>query len=211
MTLRRRLAALSWAVVPLAALAADPPAAPVSADALKACAALATESARLACYDKLAGRVAPTPAAAAPAAAGAAAAATAAGAAASAPAASTPAATAAAKAAPAPSAAAGAPKAAAPATPAPGSPDAFGLYSAEHPKAPAPAKSETLKIVGLSASPNGYPIVALEGGQRWELYNFDGFDPKLTSGTAVTIQRASLGSFLLTTPGGRTHRVRRVQ
>src|SRR5262249_50737710 len=79
----------------------------------------------------------------------------------------------------------------------------------EHPKAPAPAKSETLKIVGLSASPNGYPIVALEGGQRWELYNFDGFDPKLTSGTAVTIQRASLGSFLLTTPGGRTHRVRR--
>jgi hypothetical protein len=99
----------------------------------------------------------------------------------------------------------------APATPAPGSPEAFGLYSAEHPKTLAPSKSETLKITGISASPNGYPIVALEGGQRWELYTFDGFDPKLTSGSEVTIKRASLGSFLMTTPGGRSHRVRRLQ
>ena len=89
------------------------------------------------------------------------------------------------------------------------SPEAFGLYSAEHPKAvAAPAKSETLKILEVSFSPNGYPLVHLEGGQLWELSDPD---PLLASGASVIIRRAAFGSFLMTTPTGRTHRARRVQ
>jgi hypothetical protein len=217
------LAALPWAAVPLAALAVDPAPQAVSASALQACAALATESARLACYDKLAGRApaappaatapaaaaapAPAPAAVAPVAAAAGASAAGASAAADrAPAAASKSAPATAPKAPA---ATGTARASAPATPAPASPEAFGLYSAEHPKTEVlTTKSETLKILEVTAGRNGYPLVHLEGGQLWELSEGD---PLLASGESVTIQRAALGSYLMTTPNGRTHRARRVQ
>jgi hypothetical protein len=218
MKLIRRLAALPWAAVPLAALAVDPAPQAVSASALQACAALATESARLACYDKLAGRAPAAPAATAPAAAAVPAPAPAAVAPVAAPAAgafavgdgAAPAAASRSAPATAPNTptAAGTARAPAPATAAPASPEAFGLYSAEHPKAEVlTTKAETLKILAVTASPNGYPLVQLEGGQVWELSDAD---PLLASGVTVTIHRAALGSFLMTTPSGRIHRARRV-
>jgi len=83
----------------------------------------------------------------------------------------------------------------------------FGLYAAEHP-VPTTSTSLSAKVLALGASANGHPTVALEGGQLWEL---DGPDALLAGGDAVTITRAALGAFLMTTPQGRTHRVRRLR
>ena len=179
--------ALALAVSSTAALAAPQTPAGVPAASLKACATIAAPSERLACYDQLAAGTASG--AAAPAA----------GAAPQAPAS-------------APVHAAAPVAAAAPATGAvaaatPPAKDSFGLYAAEHPVAPAPASSVTLKVVGTGASAGGHPTVALEGGQLWEL---DEADPLLNAGDRVTIKRATLGSFLLTTPSGRTHRAHRL-
>jgi hypothetical protein len=100
------------------------------------------------------------------------------------------------------------PGVAAPASPAPPPKGSFGLYHAEHPAAPPPAASLTAKVVGIGATASGRPTVALEGGQLWEL---DGPDPLLANGDSVTIQRASFGSFVMTTPTRRTHRVHRLR
>ena len=186
---------LRWGfcVLPLAGLGAaavtgaQGSTAPVPASALKACAAIGTAAERLACYDQLAGR-APASAAAAPAPA------------AAAPAPATQA--------PAPAAQAPAPAAQAPAPAAAPPKESFGLYAAEHPAAPTPAASYAAKVTGLGVSASGHPTVALEGGQLWEL---DGPDPLLANGTSVSIKRAALGSFLMTTPDGRTHRVHRLR
>jgi len=82
----------------------------------------------------------------------------------------------------------------------------FGLYGAEHP-AP-PRTSLKAKVLQIRTGANGKPSVALEGGQWWEL---DGLDPLLAVGDEVTITRAALGSFLMSTAQGRPHRVRRVR
>ncbi len=50
--------------------------------------------------------------------------------------------------------------------------------------------------------------VALEGGALWEL---DQDDPLLAAGNTVTLTRAALGSYLMRTPTGRSHRVRRLR
>ena len=181
--------ALALAMSSTAALAAPQAPGVVPAASLKACATIAAPSERLACYDQLAAGTASG--AAAPAA----------GAAPQAPASAPVHA-----AAPAPVAAA-APAAGAVAAATPPAKDSFGLYAAEHPVAPAPASSVTLKVVGTGASAGGHPTVALEGGQLWEL---DEADPLLNAGDRVTIKRATLGSFLLTTPSGRTHRAHRL-
>lgn len=97
---------------------------------------------------------------------------------------------------------------AAPASPAPPPKGAFGLYQAEHPAAPPAAASLTARVIGLGVSGSGRPTVALEGGQLWEL---DERDPVLADGDVVTIKRAALGSFLMTTPTRRTHRVHRLR
>ena len=179
--------ALALAVSSTAALAAPQASAVLPAASLKSCATIAAPSERLACYDQLAAGTASG--AAAPAA----------GAAPQAPA-SAPVHAAAPVAAAAP--ATGAVAAATPATK-----DSFGLYAAEHPVAPTPASSVTLKVVGTGSSAGGHPTVALEGGQLWEL---DEADPLLADGDLVTIKRAALGSFLLTTPKGRVHRAHRL-
>ena len=95
------------------------------------------------------------------------------------------------------------------ATPAAAPKEAFGLYSAEHPAAP-PAKVAgiTAKIVSIGTGSSGHPIVTLEGDQVWEL---DAGDPLLKSGDAVKIERAALGSFIMTTPTGRIHRLHRLR
>jgi hypothetical protein len=183
---RWRLQVLSVAGLGTAVLASQGSAASISANAMKACAAIAAPSERLACYDQLAGREAPSGVPA-----------TLAG---------------------APLAAAPAAVPAAPASPAPGSPpspppaaqptkEAFGLYAAEHPTIPKRDETLTAVVVGFGIAPNGHPTVTLEGGQLWEL---DSADPVLKNGESVTIARAALGSFLMTTTAGRTHRVRRL-
>lgn len=83
----------------------------------------------------------------------------------------------------------------------------FGLYGAEHPAAPLPAASLTARVVGLGVSASGHPTVALEGGQLWEL---DDGDALLAPGDSVTITRAALGSFVMTTPTQRRHRAHRL-
>jgi hypothetical protein len=165
----------------------------ISASALKACAAIAAPTDRLACYDQLAGR--PTSPAAS-----------------SAPAATAPSAAVAVSPVAAPNSrvppAAGPAAAVAPVAPVPPAPkEAFGLYSAEHPTIPAPAALLTATVIGLGVAPNGRPTVTLDGDQVWEL---DSSDPLLRDGESVTIKRASLGSFLMTTSAGRTHRVHRL-
>jgi hypothetical protein len=62
-----------------------------------------------------------------------------------------------------------------------------------------------VKSIGQSAS--GRMLITLDNGQSWEL---DSPDVLLAAGSAVSIQRAALGSFLLTTSLKRTHRVRRI-
>lgn len=88
------------------------------------------------------------------------------------------------------------------------SPQSFGLYKAEHPAPPPPAATITGTVVSLGTSASGRATVTLEGGQLWELADSD---PLLAAGDAVTIRRAALGSFELTTPTKRTHRVHRLQ
>jgi hypothetical protein len=79
----------------------------------------------------------------------------------------------------------------------------------EHPAAPkSPVETITAKILSVSYDTYGRETVALEGGPQWLL---DGSDPLLAGGDAVTIKRAALGSFVMTTPSGRTHRVKRLR
>ena len=185
------------------------------ADPLRACAAIAPEAERLACYDRIAGRPAPSPteavspaaaaalptsatpptpaaAAPAPAAGSAAIGAAAVGAVQSRNAAALPAASA-------------TPLSARP--PPTAQPQSFGLYSAEHPKPPPAPSALSARVIGVGSSPDGHQTVALEGGALWQL---DEGDPLLAVGDTVTISRGALGSFLLQTPSERVHHVRRL-
>jgi len=87
--------------------------------------------------------------------------------------------------------------------------ETFGLYSAEHPHPNvAKAAAVTLKIASIANGSSGHPIATMEGDQVWEL---DGPDPLLKSGDTVTIDRGVLGSFIMTTPAGRIHRLHRLR
>jgi hypothetical protein len=86
--------------------------------------------------------------------------------------------------------------------------ESFGLYSAEHPAAPPRAAAVSAKIISIQTGSSGRPIVTLEGDQVWELADSD---PLLKNGDAVTIDRGVLGSFIMTTPAGRTHRLHRLR
>jgi hypothetical protein len=85
--------------------------------------------------------------------------------------------------------------------------ESFGLHAAEHPAPPKTEPSHSAKIVGLGTTNSGRPTVTLEGGELWEL---DAKDPLLAQGNSVMITRGAFGSFILTTPTGRTHRVQRL-
>jgi len=85
----------------------------------------------------------------------------------------------------------------------------FGLYSAEHPKPPAFSRTLEARVVGLGQSADGRMTVRLEGGGLWEL--LEERDPLLAVGDKVSVRRAALGSYLMSTPTRRTHRVRRLR
>jgi len=157
----------------------------VSMSELKACAAISAPMDRLACYDSLAGLATPKP--------------------------SAPAATLSQTQAPAnvqsPPLVSPPLQVPPPATAPPARADTFGLFAAEHPAAPRGAESISAKVVALGTSTTGRQTVTLDGGGQWEL---EDLDPVIKTGDSVTIQRAAFGSFLLTTPNGRTHRARRL-
>jgi len=110
------------------------------------------------------------------------------------------------------------PQPATPATPAPAAakvpavePKAeFGLSVAQLRKEPdAPVKPQSIDgvVTGFGTSSLGRPVVRLDNSQSWELSESD---PLLSVGDKVTIRRATMGSFLLTTPTKRVHRARRI-
>jgi hypothetical protein len=166
-------------------------------NALAPCVDISSSADRLACYDKLAGRVsAPKTLVAAPSTA----------------APSTAAPSAAAPAAAAPSAVASV--AAVPAPAAAPTEEDFGrskvrkARAAANSGAPPEIKSITAKVAAFGRSPNGRSRVTLDNGQIWEYQ--DDPDPLLSIGDSVTIKRARLGSFLLQTPAKLSHRVSRI-
>jgi hypothetical protein len=208
-TTHTRRLALSTAILAACAAGgalADDPKGPAQ------CNSISDNAERLACYDRLAGRAsakAPptTPAAAAPAAAPVSAA----------PVGAAPVGAAPVVAAPVSAAPDGAAPAAARPVPAGASTDDdFGLSKVQKQRNGAAAgappeikKSLTARVTGFRKGPDGRPRVLLDNGQSWE-YEEDG-DYLLAVGDSVTIQRASLGSFLLTTPAKLVHRVRRIR
>ena len=172
----------------LASLAAR--SATVSAGDLARCAAIAGPDLRLACYDALAGRppdhsapTVATPLVAAPP--------TVAVAHASAP--------------PAP--------AAPPSAAAKDDPANFGLTAAQvHPVAPPGPSAVQAHVAQIiqSATGFGHPIVVLDNGQTW-IFTEAADDSRFGAGDAVTIKRAALGSFMMTTPSHHTYHVHRLQ
>jgi hypothetical protein len=187
-------------VTPTAAAASRP----VTAE-LAQCVALSAPDARLACYDALAGRNAGAPA---PGVAAARAAAVPAPAPAPSPT-LTPTPTSA-PALPATSAAASA-AAAVPAPTAPREePSNFGFSAPRQATAP---KSEVIQsiqahVTQVPANQLSTSYVALDNGQTWK--STDG-DMSLFDGEAVTIKRAALGSFMLSSASNHSYHVRRIR
>lgn len=87
----------------------------------------------------------------------------------------------------------------------------FGLKPNQKPKDPEEPKKLTViegVVSGFGRSPDGHQVVRLDDSQSWEL--LQDADPLLTPGAKVSIRRALLGSFIMTTPSGREHRVKRL-
>jgi hypothetical protein len=179
----------------LLGLSATAGAATVSSDDLARCAGIALPTTRLACYDALAHRA---PDAAPPAAASLSAV----------PASPVAPAAAVAPMAPVTPAPGAAPPAAAAAIGAPDDPKSFGLSAAQRHVAFVGPKEEAGRIVSFSANQAGHSTIVLDNGQTWTVLDDDGW---LSNGDEVTIKRATLGSFLMTTPSHHTFRVHRVQ
>jgi hypothetical protein len=156
------------------------------------CAAVADRDARLACYDDLGSRYSKGQSAA--------------------PVKSATPATSPAAVKSAPAAAPTMPVAKSAAAPAPTEPRAdFGLTPNQKPKDPeAPKKLIAIEgvVSGFGRTPTGHQVVRVDNSQSWEL--LEDTDPLLTPGDKVTIRRALLGSFILSTPSGREHRVKRL-
>jgi hypothetical protein len=176
-------------------LAATAAAAPSNSDMAR-CAAIAAPDSRLACYDVLAHRPADkTPSAAA-----------------TAPTAPLPAPVLAHAPLPAPAAAAAPPAAATqtPLSPAAIAPDPknFGLTPAQQHTTDLGPKAIAAQISIVSSDQSGRTLMVLDNGETWTVMDNDG---RLSSGDAVTIKRAALGSFLMFTASNHSYRVRRIK
>jgi hypothetical protein len=84
---------------------------------------------------------------------------------------------------------------------------AFGLTRHEAPP-PAPPDVVRAQVAVVRTDRLGKVHVRLDNGQVW---SFTAADALLRAGEAVTIRRASLGSFLMTTPSHHTYRVQRTE
>lgn len=179
-------------------LAASAAAAPSNSDMAR-CAAIPAPDSRLACYDALAHRPAdkaPSAAAVVPAA--------------RAPTAPVPTASVPAPLAPS---AASAPEAAAAQAPTPAAaaaadPKNFGLTPAQQHTTDLGPKSIAAQISNVSSDQIGRTLIVLDNGETWTVTDNDG---RLSSGDAVTIKKAALGSFLMFTASNHSYRVRRIK
>jgi len=162
-------------------------AAPASVESgLSHCAAISQADTRLACYDALAGR-APHDQASVPERSAAA-----------------PVATATAAATPAANAAA---NAAAPADPAAATRN-FGLSAAQLHTADQGPQAIEAHIAKIIVDQNQHGIVVLDNGQYWKLLEGEML---MDAGEAVTISRAALGSFMLTSASHHSYHVHRIR
>ena len=83
--------------------------------------------------------------------------------------------------------------------------NAFGLTTHERPAAAGPDLIRA-QVAAVTTDRLGKAYVRLDNGQVW---SFTAPDVLLRAGEAVTIRRAALGSFLMTTPSHHTYRVQR--
>lgn len=174
-----------------------PPASRADAS-LTPCVEIADDAARLACYDRVAGRAAAAPVTSTPAAA----------------ASATAAPTAAASATAAPATAAPATTVVPPATAASGNDPVaeFGLsqqaIKQRDPEGWVDSISGTVR--GVTQNASGRYVVELDNGQVWAQAETDAY-PVLKAGDAISIRRAAVGSFVLTGPRSVAWRVRRLR
>jgi hypothetical protein len=87
-------------------------------------------------------------------------------------------------------------------------PKNFGLNLAQQHMAFAGPTSIDARIEAINSGANGRTFIVLDSGQTWTMEENDGW---LSKGDAVTIKRAAMGSFILTTHSNHTYYVRRVQ
>ncbi len=186
--------------IALTVMAAAAAAAPSNKEMAR-CAAIPAPDSRLACYDALAHRPADVSSAAARSSA--------------VPAPLPAAVSAPAPAAPSAAVVASAPAAAAPPAPVPAQaaaiaadPKNFGLTPAQQHTTDLGPKSIAATISIVSADQNGRTLVVLDNGETWTVMDNDG---RLSSGDAVTIKHAALGSFLMLTRSNHSYRVRRIK
>lgn len=85
--------------------------------------------------------------------------------------------------------------------------NAFGLARHEAPP-PAPPDVVRAQVAAVTTDRLGKVHVRLDNGQAW---SFTAPGALLRAGEAVTIRRAALGSFLMTTPSHHTYRVQRTE
>jgi len=210
--MNRLIFAASWIVLTAAIVGVALPAAaeerPVNASELARCAAISGGNERLACYDALAVvavpgiRIAPATVATAPAG-GTAAAATSRTAprGADAPSASVT----------QPDVASAAGQTAQPAQAArsanPDDPANFGLTRHQLKVVPAGPDSVKSTVSQITQDRLNNVYLVLDNGQTW---GFVEPDPRVRPGDSITIKRAALGSFLMTTPSRHSYRVQRV-
>jgi len=85
---------------------------------------------------------------------------------------------------------------------------AFGLSAHQLPAPPPGPTHIKARVTQVSVGRLGTVSVELDNGQSW---TFNDPDALLKSGDAVTIKKAALGSFLMTTPSRHTYRVQRTK
>jgi hypothetical protein len=85
-------------------------------------------------------------------------------------------------------------------------PSSFGLT--KHDTAPQGPKKIKARVASVTEDRHGNVTVVLDNGQTWAVHELD---PLLRSGDEVTIRRAALGSYLMTTAARHSYRVQRLQ
>ncbi len=96
----------------------------------------------------------------------------------------------------------------------PGADDGFGRESLprdvkDEPAAPAPPERLTARIERLEQQPRGERVFHLSNGQIWT--ELETGRARYRPGMSVTIERTTLGGYILSTDTGRATRVRRVK